>query len=151
MTFATPHSALPDPIDEAEFYQGILTKRFLAWLVDVSLITGLTILAGILTLTIALFFWPIAFLTIGFLYRTATLANRSATWGMRLMGIELRGHDGFRFETRDAALHVAGYYASMVFFLPMVASVVAMFVTDRRQSLTDLVLGTAAINRPADS
>ncbi|SFI24430.1 RDD family protein [Jannaschia pohangensis] len=150
MTYAISTTSLPDPVDEAEFYRGILSKRFLAWVVDVALITFFTILAGIFTLTLAFFLWPIVFVAIGFVYRTATLSNRSATWGMRLMGIEFRGHDGFRFDTRDAVLHVAGYYASMVFILPMLASVVAMFATGRRQSLTDLVLGTAAINRPAD-
>lgn len=146
-----PHrqTALPDPVTEPQFYDGVLVKRSLAWVVDVVIITALTIVAGLATLTIGFFLWPIFFIVIGTLYRVSTLANRSATLGMRLMGIELRGHDGHRFDTAASVLHVLGYYGSMMFVLPMLASIVAMVVTDRRQSLTDLVLGSAAINRPS--
>ncbi|WP_179379655.1 RDD family protein [Jannaschia marina] len=145
----TPRAtALPDPIAEPQFYDGVLPKRAFAWVVDVAIITFLTVLAGIATLTLGFFLWPLFFVAIGALYRISTLANRSATWGMRLVGIELRDHDGERFDTTRSALHVAGYYVSMMFVLPMLASIAAMLVTDRRQSLTDLVLGTAAINRP---
>lgn len=142
-------SALPDPLTEPQFYDGVLAKRTIAWIVDVAVITALTIAAGIATLTIGFFLWPIFFIVIGTLYRVSTLSNRSATWGMRLMGIELRGHDGHRFDTGAAILHVLGYYASVMFVLPALASIAAMFVTDRRQGLTDLVLGSAAINRPS--
>ncbi|SDY95026.1 RDD family protein [Jannaschia faecimaris] len=142
-------SRLPDPMIEAQFYDGVLAKRSFAWIVDVAIITALSVGAGIATLTIGFFLWPIFFIVIGTLYRVSTLANRSATWGMRMMGIELRGHDGQRFDTTQSILHVLGYYGSMMFVLPMLASIAAMLITDRRQSLTDLVLGSAAINRPA--
>ena len=142
-------SRLPDPVAEPAFYDGVLAKRGIAWAVDVAIITALATLAGVLTLTVAFFLWPIVVLAIGAAYRVATLATGSATWGMRLMGIELRGHDGERLDPLAAMLHVGGYYASVTFVLPAVASVVAMAVTGRRQGLTDLVLGTAAINRPS--
>ena len=142
-------SRLPDPQTEPQFYDGILTKRTLAWIVDIAIITLLTIGAGIATLTIGFFLWPLFFIAIGATYRISTLANRSATWGMRMMGIELRNHQGDRFDVPQAVLHVGGYYVSMMVVLPILASIVAMLVTERRQSLTDLVLGTAAINRPA--
>ncbi|MFO6463250.1 RDD family protein [uncultured Jannaschia sp.] len=149
MTYLTATTALPDPVDQPEFYNGVLAKRALAWIVDVALITGFTIVAGILTLTLAFFLWPVAFIAIGALYRIGTLASGSATWGMRLMGIELRGPSGDRFDGMQSMLHVLGYYASMSFVLPALASIAAMFVTGRRQGLTDLVLGSAAINRPS--
>ncbi|MEM9798258.1 MAG: RDD family protein [Pseudomonadota bacterium] len=148
MTDLTFASRLPDPHHQPEFYTGVLPKRAFAWIVDVLLITGMTILAGIVTLTLAWFLWPVVYLAIGSIYRIATLSNGSATWGMRMMGIELRGHDGERFDGMQATLHVLGYYVSMSFLLPALASVVAMIATDRRQGLTDLVLGSAAINRP---
>ena len=149
MTAWTHDTALPCPMRSPEHYDGVVAKRGLAWVVDVAAITAMTLTAGLLTLGVGLFFWPILFLVVGGLYRVSTLAGRSATWGMRLMGIELRGHDGQRLDGAQAALHVAGYYASVMFMiLPALASVVAMFVTDRRQGLTDLVLGTAAINSP---
>ena len=146
MTFTT---GLPDPHREPEFYAGVLTKRALAWVVDATVIIVLTFLAGIVTLSVAWFLAPVFLLGIGLVYRIATLVGGSATWGMRLMGIELRGHDGERFDGLQAVLHVLGYYGSMAFFLPALASVAAMAVTDRRQGLTDMLLGSTAINRPA--
>ncbi len=142
-------SALPDPHAAPEFYDGVIAKRVLAWVVDIVLVTVLTLVAGVLTLTVGFFLWPLFFLAIGALYRVATIANRSATWGMRLMGIELRGHDGRRLDTLQALLHVSGYYASMIFVFPILASAASMVLTGRRQTLTDMVLGSAAINRPA--
>ncbi|CUH10844.1 RDD family protein [Jannaschia seosinensis] len=141
-------SGLPDPVEQPEFYNGVVTKRAFAWLIDMALITMFTIVAGILTLTIAWFMWPITFLVLGLLYRLATLSSGSATWGMRLMGIELRDHRGARFDGLSAALHVGGYYAAMTFVLPQIASIAAMLISPRRQGLPDLVIGSAAINRP---
>ncbi|WP_371153460.1 RDD family protein [Jannaschia sp. 2305UL9-9] len=149
MTYTAAPTALPDPVRAPEFYSGILFKRAVAWVIDVTLITVFTFLVGLATLSIGWFLWPITFLVTGFLYRVASLSNRSATWGMRLMGIELRDIEGDRFDGTTAAIHVLGYYASMAFVLPALASLAAMFVTDRRQSLTDLILGSAAINRPS--
>ncbi|MEM8849778.1 MAG: RDD family protein [Pseudomonadota bacterium] len=148
MTYLHQNAALPDPRYEAQFYAGVPTKRAIAWVLDVVAITALTVLAGILTLTLAWWLWPLAYLTIGLIYRIGTLASGSATPGMRLMGIELRGADGHRLDGVQATLHVAGYYATMAFFLPVLASIATILATPQRQSLTDLVLGTAAINRP---
>ena len=143
------NSGLPDPDQTPEFYDGVLSKRALAWVVDMAVITALTLVAGIVTLTVGFFLWPLFFLAIGALYRVTTLARGSATWGMRLMGIELRSHGGDRFDAPQAILHVSGYYASMIFVLPALVSIGAMLLTDRRQGLTDLILGSAAINRPS--
>ena len=148
MTVLTHATALPCPQAEPEFYDGILVKRGLAWLVDATLITVLTLVAGIATLTVGLFLWPLFFTVIGATYRIAALTTRSATLGMRLMGIELRAPDGERLDPMQATLHVGGYYASWIAVLPGLVSLGAMIATPRRQGLTDLVLGTAAINRP---
>ena len=149
MTLSAPRSALPDPHHEPRFYEGVVVKRGLAWVIDAVVITLLTFVAGILTLTLAWWLWPVAAMVLGFLYRTATLVSGSATWGMRLLGIELRDARGERLDGITAALHVTGYYVSISFaLLPALASAVAMLATERKQGLTDLVLGTAAINRP---
>ena len=141
-------TGLPCPEARPEFYDGVVAKRGLAWVVDTVLITLATLLAGILTLTVGLFLWPLFFTVIGATYRIATLTTRSATLGMRLVGIELRAPDGGRLDPMQATLHVGGYYASWIAVLPGLVSLGAMIATPRRQGLTDLVLGTAAINRP---
>jgi len=140
---------LPDPISQPEFYSGVPTKRFLAWLVDSALILMFSVLALVLTLGIGFFFLPALMLVTGLIYRIATLSRGSATWGMALMAIELRRHDGSRLDTLTAALHTLGYSASMAFVIPQVISVILMLTGGRAQGLSDLVLGTAAVNRRA--
>lgn len=141
---------LPDPDTQAEFYQDVTLKRLLAWFIDVVLIIGICIIIGLLTLGIGFFLWGLVYLAVGFVYRTTTLSRKSATIGMRLTAIELRRHDGQRFDRQTSALHTLGYYLSMSTFILQLISIVMMFTTARGQGLGDMVLGTAAINRASD-
>ncbi len=138
---------LPDPDTHPEFYASIPSKRLVAWIIDSVLVAILCVLISILTVGIGFFFFPALFLMIGFVYRTATLAQRSATWGMAFMAMEIRTHDGARLDWLTAMLHTLGYSVSMAFVLPQAASVLLMLIGARAQGLTDHVLGTVAINR----
>jgi len=149
MMYADPASHLPDPIAQPEFYAGVPTKRLLAWIIDSVLILIFCVIALILTLGIGFFFLPALMLVTGLVYRIATLSRGSATWGMAMMAIELRRHDGARLDTLSAVLHTLGYSASMAFVVPQIISVILMLTGARAQGLSDLVLGTAAINRRA--
>jgi uncharacterized RDD family membrane protein YckC len=148
MMFAA-NSTQPDPERHAAFYDGVLTKRFLAWVIDLVLIALVTAIIVPFTAFTALFFLPGLFLFVGFVYRWGTLSGRSATWGMRLMNIEFMDQQGQRFDAVTAFLHTLGYSLSMGFVVPQVASVVLMLTTARGQGLSDLVLGTIAINTPS--
>jgi uncharacterized RDD family membrane protein YckC len=140
---------VPNPVAQPEFYASIPTKRFLAWLIDSALILFFCVLALILTLGIGFFFLPALMLAVGLIYRIATLARGSATWGMACMAIELRRHNGARLDTMTAVLHTLGYSASIAFMLPQVISVIMMLTSARAQGLSDLLLGTVVINRRA--
>ncbi|MGI1663230.1 RDD family protein [Palleronia sp. KMU-117] len=144
-----PASGLPDPIVQAEFYQDVPVKRLIAWVADTVAIVALTAVVVLFTAFTALFFLPLAFLAVGFLYRWVTLANRSATPGMRLVAIEIRAGDGGRLDPTLAGLHTLGYTVSMAIFPLQLISIALMLMTERRQGLTDHVLGTAALNRAA--
>ncbi|MFX0544633.1 RDD family protein [Roseovarius sp. S1116L3] len=146
---AAAYGGLPDPVAQPEFYAGVTMKRFLAWIVDSVMILIFCVVALILTLGIGFFFLPALMLAVGLVYRSATLARGSATWGMALMAIELRRHDGTRLDPMTAVIHTLCYSASMAFAIPQVISVLLMLVGGRGQGLTDVVLGTAAINRRA--
>lgn len=139
----------PDPERHAAFYDGVLPKRFLAWVLDLVLIGLVTALIVPFTAFTALFFLPVLFLVVGFLYRWATMTGRSATWGMRLVSIEFLDRNGQRFDGATALLHTLGYSLSMAFVLPQILSVVLMLISSRGQGLTDLVLGSVAINSPS--
>lgn len=145
-----PSPGLPDPDLRPDFYAGTVSKRLAAWVIDLILVALLTTVAVVLSAFLALFVLPLLWLVMDASYRTITLANRSATLGQRLMGIEFRDRNGRRFDLAHAGLHTLGYLVSMSFVLPQVISVVLMLTGARGQSLTDIVLGSAAINRPAE-
>ncbi|NCO86881.1 MAG: RDD family protein [Rhodobacterales bacterium] len=139
---------LPDPVARADFYDGVATRRLLAWLADVVLILVLCLLILPFTAFTGIFFFPALMLVTGFLYRWATLAGGSATWGMRLMGIELREGDGGRLHGATAFWHTLAYTLAVAMAPLQLVSVLMMALTPRGQGLGDSLLGTAAINRP---
>ena len=143
------YTTLPDPDRQAEFYADVPIKRALAWVVDSILIAIITMVVVPFTLFLSLFFLPLLYLTISFLYRTISLARHSATPGMRLMAIEFRDRTGARFDLGTAFLHTLGYTLTISTLLPQLLSMGLMLTTARGQGLTDLVLGTVAINKPA--
>ena len=136
----------PDPERHAEFYNGVLVKRFIAWVVDFVVVTLLTMVIIPLTAFTALFFIPVVFVAIGFLYRWMTLSGRSATWGMRLVNIQMLDRSGQRFDAATALLWTIGSMMSLAFVLPQLLSIGLMLLSARGQSLTDHVLGSVAIN-----
>jgi uncharacterized RDD family membrane protein YckC len=142
-------TALPDPHSQPQFYASVPAKRLFAWIVDSVVIFVLCLCVVLLTAFLGAFIWPLLYLVIGFAYRVVTLANGSATWGMRIAGIELRDAHGQRFDTSQALLHTAGFTLSLALPILQVISVVMMLTGARGQGLTDAALGTVALNRRA--
>lgn len=138
---------LPDPDRQPQFYASVPAKRLVAWVVDTLLIVLISLGVVLATAFVGLLIWPLLYLTIGFAYRVVTLANRSATLGMRFAGIEFRTASGNRFDMGHALLHTTGFTLSVAVPILQVISVVMMLTGPRAQGLTDLFLGTAALNR----
>ncbi|ETX15584.1 RDD family protein [Roseivivax halodurans JCM 10272] len=143
------HGHLPDPVTQPEFYDGVVAKRAMAWVIDVILVALFVVPVVILTAFLALFVLPVVMLVVGFLYRWITIANGSATWGMRMMAIELRDAYGRPLDPAQAFFHTLGYALSMTTAIVQLGSAGLMCVTERGQGLTDLALGTVMINRRA--
>ena len=141
-------TGLPDPDHDAAFYEGIPAKRFVAWIVDVVIISIISLILGLLTLTLLLWIWPILYLGVSFLYRAATIGSGSATLGMRLMSIELRNAQGLRFSPTEAVVHTGLYLFWSVSLILQFISIGLILASPRHQGLHDHILGTAAINRP---
>ncbi|KIN66420.1 RDD domain protein [Sulfitobacter noctilucicola] len=137
----------PDPATDPHFYQGIPSKRLLAWCLDTVLIVVLCIMVLPFTVFTGLFFFPFLMMVVGFIYRCATLASGSATWGMRLMSMEIRQGDDRPLSGGMAILHTVGYSVSLAMPLFQLISVVLMLTSERKQGLTDMILGTVAMNR----
>lgn len=140
---------LPDPESQPGFYEGVPTKRLIAFVVDSLVIALMTALIVPFTAFTALIFLPVLAMVVGFFYRTLTIAGGSATWGMRLAGIELRNHRGERLDLLTAAGHTLLFTVFLGTVLLLAVSVALMLGTSRGQGLHDMILGTAAINRPA--
>ena len=108
---------LPDPDHDAQFYAGVPAKRLVAFLIDVVLVWGAAILVSLLTLGIGFLIMGFLIAVIDLVYRTVSIGSRSATFGMSLMGIELRTFNGDRFTTGHALIHTLVFYAMLVFFV----------------------------------
>lgn len=143
MTF----TQLPDPDLQPDFYTNVPSKRLLAFVVDTLVIIGICLLILPFTAFTGIFFFPFLMLVTGFLYRVITIANGSATWGMRLLAIEFRTHDGRPFDLSTATLHTLGFSISMAFFVLQLISMVMMVTSSSKQGLTDMVLQSVVINR----
>lgn len=140
---------LPDPDRQPDFYASVPAKRALAFVID--LIAGVLIAALIVPFTAftGIFFFPFLVAVVSFAYRVITIANGSATWGMRLMGIEFRDRKGARFDLGMAVLHTTLFTVWCSTGFLQVISVILIATTARGQGLSDWILGTAAINRPS--
>jgi uncharacterized RDD family membrane protein YckC len=130
-------------------YAGVPLKRGLAWVFDVVLIAILCTLVLPFTAFTGIFFFPFLMLVVGFIYRWATIAGGSSTWGMRMMGINLRDHEGMPLRGALALAHTFGYTISVAVPPLQLISIVMMLVTARGQGLTDHLLGTQAVNTAA--
>ena len=137
---------LPDPYSQPEFYEDVVSKRLIAWFIDVIVIAAITAILTVFSLFTALFFLPLLYATVGFLYRWVGLSRHSATMGMRVMSLEFRKADGEDFDGATSFLHTAGYYLSVAIFPLQLVSIAMMLMTERKQGLTDMVLGTTLLN-----
>ena len=143
------NSPLPNPHASPEFYEDVTTKRLFAWCVDVVIIAALALALSAFTFFTVLLIFPLFYAFISFVYRWITLTGGSATLGMRLFSVEFRDHEGALFDARMAFLHTAGYFVSVAVFPLQLISIGMMLWTERRQGLSDMMLGTVAINKRA--
>lgn len=140
---------IPDPHTQREFYADVPLKRLLAWGIDTVIIVVISILVLPFTAFAGIFFFPLLMLSVGLPYRIITIARGSATFGMRLMAIELRTLRGERFDLSMAASHTLIFTACSMIFPAQIVSMILIATTERAQGLPDFALGSVAINRRA--
>ncbi|MEP2781339.1 MAG: RDD family protein [Pseudoruegeria sp.] len=149
MSMSEPLWGLPNPDTHSEFYKDVAIKRLFAWLIDMVFIGLISAVVVVLTAFTGLFFLPFLVLCVSLIYRTVAIARHSATPGMRLVSLEFRTHRGEKFDTSLALIHTIAYTVSVSMVLPQVISIILMLSSSRRQGLTDMFLGTAAVNKAA--
>jgi uncharacterized RDD family membrane protein YckC len=156
-TYTTLDGRVPayDPAVRPDLYDGVRTRRIFAFLIDASVILFLMLTAsmviavlGIFTLGLGWLLFPLVWPVVAIAYTALTLGSRrSATPGMRFMGIEMRMWDGAPMNPALAVIHAIGFWLSVSFLTPLIL-LVSLF-TPRKQLLHDLALGTFVIRSVA--
>ncbi|MFD1694655.1 RDD family protein [Roseibium aestuarii] len=144
-----------DPLVRPDLFDGVRTRRMMAFLIDViavflfaSLAAVVIFFLGIFTLGLAwlayAFLWP----AVALIYTALTLGGpTAATPGMRAMGLEMRLWHGALPYPLLAAVHVLLFWFSVSLLTPLVL-LVSLF-SDRKRLLHDIVLGTVVMNTDA--
>jgi len=142
-----------DPDTQPDLFEGILSRRIVAFFIDAVLIVLLMIPAalvvfvlGVITLTLAWWIlYPPLFAIVAIGYVALTLGGpASATVGMRAAGVEMRTWSGQKLFPLLAIMHALIFWFSVGLLTPLIL-VVGLF-TYRRQLLHDLLLGVVAVN-----
>ena len=135
-------------LDDIRAYDGVRTRRILAFIIDYCIVGLLTIpfailvaVLGLLTFGLGWALYSILVPAVAILYIRNTLGGRNqATTGMRIMGIRLDRLDGTRIDGLTAVVHTVLFWAGNVLLTPLVL-LVTLF-SDRKRTLHDLLLGT---------
>lgn len=146
-----------DPDTQPELFQGVLTRRCLAFLIDVIVLAIPLILAVIFIAVFGLvtfglgwaLFWLVSPASViwALAYYGFTLGGPySATLGMRAMGLEMRTWFGEPSYFLLAATHAVVFWVSVSILTPFIL-LVGLF-NSRRRLLHDFVMGTVVINSP---
>jgi len=145
--------ALPDPSTAPELFEGVLTRRVFAFIIDVVVIGAMILafslvglIAGFLTFGLA---WMALFLVVPatiVLYYAATLgSHRRATVGMQMMDLVLTPTRGQPLDGWMAFIHAGVFWISIWISWPI--SLLVALVTPRRQMIHDLIVGTLMVRR----
>ncbi|WP_189427141.1 RDD family protein [Devosia pacifica] len=151
MTSATPQ--LPDPTTAPQLFEGVLTRRVVAYLIDLVPIALLTVVFGFVSLILGFFTFGLAWLGLIVVvplaliaYYTFTLGSpQRATWGMRMMDLVLTPTRGTRLDGAMAFLHALIFYVT--FWISWPISLLFALFTPRRQMIHDLLTGTLMLRR----
>ena len=151
-----PHAY--DPVAQPEYFEGVLARRVIAFVIDVIIITVPVIFAALFIFLFGLvtfflgwaLFWllPAGATIWAVLYYGLTFGSpKSATIGMRMMDIEMRTWYGAPCYFLLGAVHAILYWISVSTLTPLIL-LVALF-NDRRRLLHDMVAGTIVVNNEA--
>jgi len=138
-------------LDDDRLYEGVRTRRVIAFVIDYFLIGLLCIpfavlvfLLGILTLGLGWFLFAILGPMVALIYVAATLGGpQQATVGMRMTSIHLERLDEKPIDKIVAIVHTVLFWAGNAIFTPLI--LLATLILDRKRTVHDLLLGTVVV------
>ncbi|WP_137151594.1 RDD family protein [Devosia sp. FKR38] len=145
--------ALPDPQTAPELFEGLLTRRVFAFVIDVIVMSMMIVafslvglIAGFLTFGLGWLALTVVVPASIVLYYAATLGSpRRATLGMQAMDIVLTPTRGQPLDGWMAFIHAGVFWITTWISWP-VSLLFALF-TPRRQMIHDLITGTLMLRR----
>jgi uncharacterized RDD family membrane protein YckC len=151
-----PHAY--DPAANPELFEGVLSRRLLAFFIDVVIVAVpvmaaavVIFLFGIVTLGLGwMLFWLLSPASViwALAYYGLTMGSAaSATIGMRAMDIEIRTWYGAPAYFLLGAVHTVVYWVSVSVLTPFIL-LVGLF-NGRRRLLHDILVGTVLVNNPS--
>ncbi|MBW3098761.1 RDD family protein [Pseudohoeflea coraliihabitans] len=141
--------------DDRTLYEGVRTRRVLAFFIDYALVLLLCIpvamvifVAGVLTFGLGFMLYSVLFVLVAVPYVGFTLGGgNQATPGMRMMGIRLERLDGRGIDFLFAVVHSVLFWAFNAILTPLI--LLATLILDRKQTVHDRLLGTVVVRRGA--
>ena len=139
---------IPARLDDLRVYEGVLSRRIMAFIIDYMLVALITIpfailvfVLGIVTLGLAWMLFSVLFPAVALTYVWTTLGGpNQATVGMRMMNIRLERLDGQRIDGLVAIVHTVLFWAGNVLLTPLI--LLATLFLERKRTVHDLLLGT---------
>ncbi|KKB10261.1 RDD family protein [Devosia chinhatensis] len=143
--------ALPDPSSAPELFEGLLTRRVTAYLIDLALIGVITIGLSLGAIVLGLFTFGLSLLSLAFvvpasvvIYYALTLGSaKRATIGMQAMDIVLTPTRGQPLDGWMAALHALLFW--LTFWISWPVTLAFALFMPRRQMIHDLIMGTLMV------
>ncbi len=135
-------------LNDSRVYEGVRTRRVLAFCIDYFIVCLLLIpfgilvfLFGILTLGLGWLLFGILVPAVALTYIWKTLGGpKQATTGMQMMSIRLERLDGAPIDGMTAVVHSVLFWAGNVVLTPLI--LLATLFLDRKRTVHDLLLGT---------
>ena len=144
--------APPAPLDHPALYESLVSRRALAYLLDVLILVALAaaiwFTLGVFTLLTFGLLGPLqvfALALLPFAYHTAFIGALGQTLGMRACDVEVRAWSGERPDYLRAFLMTALFYLS-IGLATFLILLVALF-NDRRRTLHDFLAGTLCVRQ----
>ena len=135
-------------LDDMRVYEGVRTRRVVAFMIDYFIIALLLIpfailvfLFGIVTLGLGWMLFSVLVPAVALAYVWNTMGGPAqATVGMSMMNIRLERLDGGRVDGMLAIVHSVLFWAGNVVLTPLI--LLATLFLDRKRTVHDLLLGT---------
>jgi uncharacterized RDD family membrane protein YckC len=144
---------LPDPATAPELFEGVLTRRMIAFIIDMviigllaTLIASVGLVLGFLTLGLGWLALPIVIPLAILGYYAATLGSpMRATVGMQLMDLVLTPTRGRPLDGWKILVHPLVFWITVWIAWPI--SLLVALLTPRREMAQDLITGTLMLRR----